>query len=184
MFGRMMFEVATGHLAEKDFGVSKYTIDRFYDAFLQALSPDLETGGHVGEAAYRAAKAMNVGGIEYSRIGFKDGIPVYRSSLPTDWSYREKQNYVLHLVQEVWSLKPIELYIERNGKKEKITARFDPMVADRSDATKIAYGNRHGTMRDQKTTIDLGPDLYEIAEQSEYTAQRRRRAKIIRHMRT
>lgn len=67
MFGRMMFEVATGHRAEKDFGISEYTIGRFYDAFLQALSPDLETGGYVGEVAHAAADAMNVGGIEYSR---------------------------------------------------------------------------------------------------------------------
>ncbi len=120
------------------------------------------------------------GGIEFgeyvryqARAGYtEDGVPVYTSSFPEGSTRAERQARILQLVQDVWSKKPIKLQIERNGRTETITARFDPYVDPEgninSDATKLAYGNRKGTMSDQKVTEKLADDFPEIISSSTY----------------
>ena len=120
---------------------------------------DRQTGD--GDAQYQA------------RVGYtEDGLPVYTSNFPEGSTRAQRQARILQLVQDVWSKTPIKLQIMRNGHIETITARFDPYVDPNgninSDATKLAYGNRKGTMSDQKVTEKLADDFPEIISNSTY----------------
>lgn len=110
---------------------------------------------------------------QYMLVGHtEDGRPIYRTNFPDGVTREEKQRHILDLVINAWSKNPITLHINRNDRQETIVAQFDPEYdptgEKQTDATKLAFGNRHGTARDRKTTENLADDLYEIAETSIY----------------
>ena len=72
------------------------------------------------------------------------------------------------LVQNVWSNKPIKLTIVENGRYVDITAKFNPVLEERSDLAKIAFGNRKGKGAEKRMTLDLASDLYQIAAESKF----------------
>ena len=126
------------------------------------------------EISGRMDRQTGDGDVQYqARVGYtEDGLPVYTSNFPEGSTRAQRQARILQLVQDVWSKTPIKLQIMRNGHIETITARFDPYVDPNgninSDATKLAYGNRKGTMSDQKVTEKLADDFPEIISNSTY----------------
>lgn len=61
---------------------------------------------------------------------------------------------------------------DADGRARTIEARFDPTYdassGKRSDASKLMGGNRHGSGSEQRVTLDLADDYYEIAAESIY----------------
>ena len=114
-------------------------------------------------------EAEGESGAQFSLVGkSKDGRNIYKSNYPENTPKAVKQAEIIRLVQEVWSKNPIELTIVDNGKERKITAKFNPDLSERSDLSKIAFGNRKGNASEKRITLDLSSDLYHIAETSTY----------------
>lgn len=61
---------------------------------------------------------------------------------------------------------------DADGSTRTIEARFDPTYIEeegvQTDAKKLMGGNRHGTSGEQRVTLDLADDYYEIAVESTY----------------
>ena len=107
--------------------------------------------------------------MQYALVGrAENGKGIYKSNFPPNTPQNVKRERIRELWQSVWAKKPIELYIERNGQREKIVAKFDPTLAERSDLAKVMYGNKKGNQSDQKKTLSMADDLYQIAEESKY----------------
>ena len=127
------------------------------------------------EIADVVAKAQNGEAIDgqYSFEGYaEDGKGMYRSNFPKGTPKTAKSKVILDYIQNVWSKNPINLKINENGETKTITAQFDPTYSEdknvRTDASKLMGGNRHGTASDQRVTLDLADDYYQIASESEY----------------
>lgn len=110
-----------------------------------------------------------------ARIGTDEesGRPIYQSNFPKGTPKAAKAERILDLIQNVWSKKPIPLVIRNtDGTVRTIKAKFDPTYDEKSgaksDASKIMGGNRHGSASEQRVTLDLADDYYEIAENSAY----------------
>lgn len=142
---------------------------------MEALEADIEAITSIREAYFDALEGLDdvqdtnkTGKTKLSpRIGvMADGRPVYTSNFPEGITRRERQDRILQLIQDVWSKNTIKLEVDRNGRTEVIEARFDPKFdptgKEYSDASKLAYGNRKGTMSDQKVTEKLADDFPEI----------------------
>ena len=113
-----------------------------------------------------------------------DGRPIYESNFPKGTPKAAKSERILNYIQNVWSKKPIPLVISNGEKSRTIYAQFDPTI-DRSknvptDASKLAGGNRHGNHTEQRVTLDLADDYYEIASESAYNYSKRETGKDIR----
>ena len=104
----------------------------------------------------------------------KNGRPVYEGNFPHGTPKAAKHRRILRLIQDVWSKKPLPLDIrEPDGTTRRIEARFDPAYDPDNpraptDASKLMAGNRHGTSKDQRVTLDLADDWYEIAKGAAY----------------
>lgn len=112
-------------------------------------------------------------GESYSLIGVhKDGKKIYKSNFPKGTPKAAKSNKILSLIQNVWSKEPIRLIISNGETSRTIFAKFDPTVDKTkntpTDASKIAGGNRHGNHTEQRVTLDLADDYYQIAVDSTY----------------
>ena len=114
-------------------------------------------------------------GVRYSFAGYdaETGRGIYQSNFPKGTPKSAKAKQILHLIQDVWSKKPIDLVIKNaDGSTRTIEAQFDPTYSEdenvRTDASKLMGGNRHGTSSDQRVTLDLADDYYQIAEEAEY----------------
>ena len=113
--------------------------------------------------------------IKYSRRGYdeKTGIAIYQSDYPEGTSRALKAEQVIKLVQNVWSRQPLSLTIpDGSGGERIITAQFNPTLEERSDLSKIAYGNRHGSGREKRITMNLSQDFYAIAAESHYVSSK------------
>ena len=111
--------------------------------------------------------------VRYSFVGrTEDGRGIYKSNYPENTPKTEKQNDIINLVQNVWSKKPIKLNISVNGENVSIEAKFNPELTERSDLSKIAFGNRKGTASEKRITMNLSSDLYQIAEDSHYVGSK------------
>ncbi len=126
-------------------------------------------------AAFRAAVESNAGtnGEQFSFQGYaKDGKGKYKSNFPKGTPKSAKAKVILDYIKNVWSKKPIALQINENGKTRTIQAQFDPTYDEtenvNTDASKLMGGNRHGTSSDQRVTLDLADDYYQIAAESTY----------------
>ena len=113
------------------------------------------------------------GDARYSFVGrTSDGRGIYKSNYPENTPKSVKQNDVINLVQNVWSKKPIRLNLVSDGKETTIEAKFNPELTERSDLSKIAFGNRKGTASEKRITMNLSSDLYQIAEESHYVGSK------------
>ena len=128
------------------------------------------------EEAYRAEGTKNPtgeGGMRYSFKGYADdGKGIYESNFPKGTPKKAKGERILKYIQDVWSKKPISLRIEEGGEVRYIEAQFDPTYSEdkniRTDASKLMGGNRHGNATEQRVTLDLADDYYQIASEAEY----------------
>ena len=112
---------------------------------------------------------------QQARVGTdeKSGQPIYQSNFPKGTPKAAKAQRILSLIQNVWSKKPISLVVQdADGSARTIEAKFDPKYdagsGERSDASKLMGGNRHGSASEQRVTLDLADDYYEIAAESTY----------------
>ena len=110
------------------------------------------------------------GGVKYSLVGrTAEGFGIYKTNYPLNTPKKVKQTEIISLIQNVWSNNPIKLTIVENGEYADITAKFNPELGERSDLAKIAFGNRKGNGQEKRMTLDLGSDLYQIAEEAKFS---------------
>ncbi len=102
----------------------------------------------------------------------EDGRGIYRTNYPKNTPKSQKQQDIIQLVQNVWSKKPIKLNLIVDGKEAPIEAWFNPKLTERSDLSKIAFGNRKGTASEKRITMNLSSDFYQIAEDSHYVGSK------------
>jgi len=119
------------------------------------------------------------------RQGFDEsGKPVYEGNFPQGTPKAAKQRRILRLIQDVWSKNPLTLNInEPDGTTRQIEAQFDPTYdpdnpRTQTDISKLLAGNRHGSAKDRRVTLDLADDWYEIAETSIYDYSKTETGKI------
>lgn len=112
---------------------------------------------------------------QQARVGTdaESGKPIYQSNFPKGTPKAAKAQRILSLIQNVWSKKPISLVVQdADGRARTIEARFDPVYIEeegvQTDAKKLMGGNRHGNAAEQRVTLDLADDYYEIAAESTY----------------
>lgn len=112
---------------------------------------------------------------QQARVGTdaESGKPIYQSNFPKGTPKAAKAQRILSLIQNVWSKKPISLVAQdADGSTRRIEAKFDPTFDEgentRTDASKMMVGNRHGSASEQRVTLDLADDYYEIAAESTY----------------
>ena len=112
---------------------------------------------------------------QQARVGTdeKSGKPIYQSNFPKGTPKAAKAQRILSLIQNVWSKNPISLVVQNaDGSARTIEAKFDPTFDKgentRTDASKLMGGNRHGSASEQRVTLDLADDYYEIAAESTY----------------
>lgn len=114
--------------------------------------------------------AENSGVKKQAKIGkTEDGRGIYKTNYAKNTPKSVKQQDIIDIVQNVWSKKPISLYITEGNTSRRITANFDPTLSERSDLAKIVYGNRKGTASEKRMTLDLSSDFYQIATESKNT---------------
>ncbi len=117
-------------------------------------------------------------GRQYKFDGYsEDGRGMYTSNFPKGTPKAAKSERILNYIQNVWSKNPISLKVtDENGNVKTILAEFDPTYVDdsetRTDATKLMGGNRHGTSSEQRVTLDLADDYYQLLEDSTYNYSR------------
>ena len=131
--------------------------------------------------AYQAAKgsknaAPEGGKAQYLYKG-KDaetGKSIYESNFPKGTPKAAKSKRILYLVQNVWSKKPITMYVEDEvtGLPRMIEAQFDPTYSEErgveTDARKLAGGNNLGNAKERRVTMDLADDYYRITQEADY----------------
>ena len=105
------------------------------------------------------------------------GRGIYRSNFEENTPKAKKSERVIRLIQDVWSKNPIDLVVENeDGSKSVIKAEFDPRFDEgentRSDAAKLAAGNRHGTAGEKRVTLNLADDFYRIIQESTYSGSK------------
>lgn len=120
-------------------------------------------------------KDTNEGSMRYSFKGYDPvtGKGVYEGNFPKGTPKSAKAERILTYIQNVWSKKPIDLVIrDADGRERVIQAQFDPTYNEKggykSDASKLMGGNRHGTSSEQRVTLDLADDYYQLASEAVY----------------
>ncbi len=127
------------------------------------------------DAARNNRGAVEAESRQQARVGTdaESGKPIYQSNFPKGTPKAAKAQRILSLIQNVWSKKPISLVVQdADGSTRTIEARFDPTYIEeegvQTDAKKLMGGNRHGNAAEQRVTLDLADDYYEIAAESTY----------------
>lgn len=172
---------------------------RFFDAlreFIRKLAgrvdPQLRQAEKLWTEAYQAAKgskktAKTGGKAQYLYKG-KDaetGKSIYESNFPKGTPKAAKSKRILYLVQNVWSKKPITMYVEDEvtGLPRMIEAQFDPTYSEErgveTDARKLAGGNNLGNAKERRVTMDLADDYYRIAQEADYDHSSPEEGKLI-----
>ena len=136
----------------------------------------------VVEAAKNQSKTNNAVIRHQARIGTaSDGKKIFKSNFPKGTPKAAKSERILGLIQNVWSKKPISLVISNGETSRTILAQFDPTIDENkiipTDASKIAGGNRHGNHTEQRVTLDLADDYYEIASDAKYNYSKKETGK-------
>ena len=185
LYGNMSTEQAAEIITEEiladayaDINFFGYGADRF--------------GSAVREAAQERAGAQQAQGTQktrgpperYSFEGYDEetGRGIYQSNFPKGTPKAAKAKAILHLIQDVWSKAPIELRVRNeDGSTRIIEAQFDPTYDEnprvRTDASKLMGGNRHGSAAEQRVTLDLADDYYQIAAESTFNYSKKETGK-------
>ena len=147
-------------------------LDKLSDLFVEGLG-NVQTAAATGEGVSQQA-----------RVGTdsETGKPVYESNFPKGTPRAAKAQHILSLIQNVWSKKPIPLTVRNeDGSTRTIKAQFDPTFDKgentRTDASKLMVGNRHGSAGEQRVTLDLADDYYEIAAESTFNYSKKETGK-------
>ena len=147
-------------------------LERMSDLFAEGLS-NVRTVAETGEGVSQQA-----------RVGTdsETGKPIYESNFPKGTPKAAKAQHILSLIQNVWSKKPIPLTVRNeDGSTRTIKAQFDPTFDKgentRTDASKLMVGNRHGSAGEQRVTLDLADDYYEIASESTFNYSKKETGK-------
>ena len=126
----------------------------------------------VQQIADAVVQRLGLGQFSFEGIDPESGRPIYRSNFPTGTPKSKKSERIISLIQNVWSKKPIELVVGEGETARIIRAEFDANYDDskgaQSDARKLAGGNRHGSAKDQRVTLNLADDYYRIIEGATY----------------
>lgn len=137
-----------------------------------------------GLANVRTVAEAGKGVSQQARVGTdrETGKPIYESNFPKGTPKAAKAQHILSLIQNVWSKKPIPLTVRNeDGSTRTIKAQFDPTYdaesGARSDASKLMGGNRHGSAAEQRVTLDLADDYYEIAAESTFNYSKKETGK-------
>ena len=127
------------------------------------------------DSLFRNKKTTKDGGVKHSFKGYdsETGRGMYEGNFPKGTPKAAKASVILEYIQKVWSKKPIDLVIKNSdGSERAIQAKFDPSYDatgnTQTDASKLMGGNRHGTSAEQRVTLDLADDYYQIASESKY----------------
>ncbi len=159
----LMFRDALGYKALYSRAVIESETDLSPEAIAE-LKKVLEEAAEMDEDRART---------KFSFAGYaEDGKGKYKSNFPKGTPKSAKAAVILDYIQNVWSKKPIKLKIKENGIEREIEAQFDPTYSEdtkiRTDATKLMGGNRHGSASEQRVTLDLADDYYQIASEATY----------------
>ena len=137
-----------------------------------------------GLANVRTVAETGKGVSQQARVGTdsETGKSIYESNFPKGTPKAAKAQHILSLIQNVWSKKPIPLTVRNeDGSTRRIKAQFDPTYSERegvsTDARKLMGGNRHGTAGEQRVTLDLADDYYEIAAESTFNYSKKETGK-------
>ena len=146
--------------------------------------PTMERAVQLWENALRAAEkqagkaekmAAQEGGGKYSFKGYDEdsGRGIYEGNFPVGTLKSAKAERILGYIQNVWSKTPINLIVKNeDGTTRTIQAQFDPTYDPSgntpSDASKLMGGNRHGSHAEQRVTLDLADDYYQIASEAKF----------------
>ncbi len=145
-------------------------VAKWYEKRYRKMFEDFAAGNAGRNAVERVGES---GETRFALIGrTEDGRGIYRSNYPKNTPKAQKQKDIIDLVQNVWSEKPIKLDLVVNGQIIPIEANFNPELTERSDLSKIAFGNRKGTNSEKRITLDLSSDLYQIAEESHHVGSK------------
>ncbi len=137
------------------------------------IQEKMQVRGENGETSPAITNADVDTDTRFALIGrTEDGRGIYRTNYPENTPKDVKQKDIVDLVQNVWSKKPIKLNLIIDGKTVPIEARFNPELTERSDLSKIAFGNRKGTASEKRITMNLSSDLYQIAEESHHVGSK------------
>ena len=138
----------------------------------------MEAMKDAGENFAAAAESDDIQSADNEKYSFKGydeetGRGIYEGNFPKGTPKSAKAERILSYIQNVWSQKPIPLIIRNeDGSERKIMAAFDPTYDEKdgkqSDASKLMGGNRHGSGSEQRVTLDLADDYYQIASESVY----------------
>ncbi len=112
----------------------------------------------------------------------KTGRGIYEGNFPKGTPKTEKAKRILSYIQNVWSKKPITLVVKNDdGTTRTIQAQFDPTydptLSKKTDASKLMGGNRHGTSSEQRVTLNLADDYYQILSEAEYNGHEAEKGK-------
>ena len=118
-------------------------------------------------------KSPAEGEVKYSFRGYaQDGKGIYEGNFPKGTPKAAKSEKILSYIKNVWSKDPIKLVVSNGETSRTILAKFDPTIDESkqtaTDASKLAGGNRHGNHTEQRVTLDLADDYYQIASEAEY----------------
>lgn len=98
---------------------------------------------------------------------------IYISNFAPNTPNAIKAQRIIDMIQDVWSKKPITLKVyDNNSNGRYIQAEFDPDYdptnARKTDAGKMAFGNRQGTRTERRVTMNLADDYQDILQNSKY----------------
>lgn len=162
--------------------IARYRNEKRFGGLVKDLEYLNERLKRVAESADK--KISDTETEKYSFAGYaEDGKGKYNSNFPKGTPKAAKAEKILSYIQDIWSKKPIKLNITDNEGNviKTIDAHFDPTYDESgnipTDASKLMGGNRHGTAAEQRVTLDLADDYYQIAAESKYNYSKAEKGK-------
>ena len=136
---------------------------------------------YIGQQAALLEEQGNQTKYSFQGIDEETGRKIYRADFGEGLEKREKQKKLVQLIQDVWAKKPITLTLNDEGTERKITAKFDPDYDEAgkrpTDAGKMAYGNKMGSSKERRITLELSGDMHQIISDAAYLTSEKERGK-------
>ena len=177
----MLHDTSLSKAARAALQMEKEQAESMRELVLDAL--DQATGNMNQAQKNTATEGSGSSEVKYSFKGYaEDGRGKYESNFPIGTPKKAKGERILRYIQNVWSKAPIPLKIKSEAGERTIYAQFDPTYdagGGRTDASKLMGGNRHGTSAEQRVTLDLADDYYQIASEATYNYSKEESGKDI-----